>query len=56
MADKVVVLRINADDNKQLCKDLSIDALPVLHVYKNTSKTWSNVGFIEKAEVVKQLN
>jgi thioredoxin 1 len=56
MADQVVVLRINADDNKQLCKDLSIDALPVLHVYKNTAKTWSNVGFIEKAEVVKQLN
>ncbi len=56
MANKVVVLRINADDNKQLCKDLAIDALPVLHVYKNTAKTWSNVGFIEKAEVVKQLN
>jgi thioredoxin len=56
MADKVVVLRINADDNKQLCKDLKIDALPVLHVYKNAVKTWTNVGFIEKADVVKQLN
>jgi thioredoxin len=56
MADKVVVLRINADDNKQLCKDLKIDALPVLHVYKNAVKTWTNVGYIEKADVVKQLN
>lgn len=56
MANKVVVLRINADDNKQLCKDLKIDALPVLQVYKNTVKTWTNVGFIEKADVVKQLN
>ena len=26
MADKVVVIRINADDNQQLCKELKIDS------------------------------
>lgn len=55
MADKVVVIRINADDNQQLCKDLKIDALPVLQLYKNKTMTWTNTGFIDKAEVVKQL-
>jgi thioredoxin len=55
MADKVVVIRINADDNQSLCKDLKIDALPVLHLYKNKTPIWTNTGFIEKAEVVKQL-
>ena len=55
MADKVVVIRINADDNQTLCKELKIDALPVLQLYKNNSLIWTNTGFIEKAEVVKQL-
>lgn len=55
MATKVVVVRINADDNQNLCKGLNIDALPVLKLYKNKTLTWSNTGFIEKAEVVKHL-
>ena len=55
MADKVIVVRINADDNRALCKELSVDALPVLQLYKNKSMIWANTGFIEKAEVVKQL-
>jgi len=55
MADKVVVIRINADDNQALCKELKIDALPVLQLFKNKSITWTNTGFIDKAEVVKQL-
>jgi thioredoxin 1 len=55
MADKVTVIRINADDNQALCKELQIDALPVLQLYKSKTLTWSNVGFIDKAGVVKQL-
>lgn len=55
MADKVVVVRINTDDNPALCKELKIDALPVLQLYKNKQLTWNNQGFIEKADVVKQL-
>ena len=55
MADKVVVVRINADENRALCKELKIDAIPVLQIYKNKTLIWTNTGFIEKAEVVKQL-
>lgn len=55
MADKVIVIRINADDNQALCKELKIDALPVLQVFKNHKLTWSNVGFIEKKGVEKNL-
>lgn len=56
MTEKVEVIRINADDNQALCKEMNIDALPVLHVYKNKNLTWSNEGFINKAGVVEQLN
>lgn len=55
MADKVTVVRINADDNAELCKELQIDALPTLKVYKNKVLTWSNVGYIDKAGVLAQI-
>ena len=55
MADSVVVIRINADDNQALCKELKIDALPVLQVYKNKTLTWNNPGYIEKEEILKHI-
>lgn len=55
MATKVSVIRINADENQDLCKELKIDALPVLQLYNNTALIWVNTGFIEKEKVVKRL-
>jgi thioredoxin 1 len=55
MADKVVVVRINADESRELCKQMKIDAIPVLQIYKNKTLIWTNTGFIEKEAVVKQL-
>jgi thioredoxin len=55
MADKVVVIRINADDNQALCKELKIDALPVLQLYKNKALIWVNSGFVEKEIVLQRL-
>ncbi len=55
MSDKVAVIRINADNNQQLCKELNIDALPVLQLYKNKNLTWSNTGYISKEDVLKKL-
>jgi len=55
MADKVVVISINTDDNQQLCKELKIDALPVLKIYKNKTLSWTNTGYIGKEVVLKQL-
>ena len=55
MADSLVVIRINADDNQALCKELKIDALPVLQVYKNQALIWNNSGYIGKEEVLKHL-
>jgi thioredoxin len=55
MADNVLVININTDENQALCKELNIDAIPVLQIYKAKSLVWSNTGFIEKEAVVKQL-
>ena len=51
----VKVVRINADDNQQLCKSLKVDALPVLQLYKNKTLVWNNNGFVPKETVVDQL-
>lgn len=55
MKDKVEVVRINADDNQALCRDLKIDALPVLQLYRGGQLSWTNQGYISKEEVVKKL-
>jgi thioredoxin 1 len=56
MKDKVEVVRINADDHPQLCKDLDVTGLPTLQLYKNKKLTWVNSGYLDKADVVKRLN
>jgi thioredoxin len=55
MPDQVKVIRINADDNQQLCKELKIDALPVLQLYKKQVLSWSNSGYIPKDSVLMKL-
>lgn len=55
-SDKVIIMRIDADKNSQLCNDLKVTALPVLKLYKNNQLIWENLGFIEENEVRKQLN
>jgi thioredoxin 1 len=56
LTNSVTVIRINADENQSLCKELGINAIPVLQVYKDQKMTWSNTGFIEKKAVLKHLN
>jgi thioredoxin 1 len=55
MKDKVQVVRINVDQNKNLCTDLHIDKLPILQVYRNNNLIWNHFGYIEKAEIKEQL-
>ncbi|MEI6817086.1 MAG: thioredoxin domain-containing protein [Bacteroidota bacterium] len=55
MADKITVIRINADDNKSLCQDMKIDGLPTIEIYLNKAIRWSNVGFISKEELLSHL-
>jgi len=55
MKDKVVVKRIDADANKVLARELKVDALPVLLLYKGNKLVWSYKGYISKEEVLKKL-
>lgn len=55
MAGSVVIVRINADKNQSLAKSLKVDALPALFLYKNKQSTWKHTGFIEKQDLVKNI-
>lgn len=55
MQGKISLVRIDADENEELCHDLSIDALPTLMVYKKGTMMWHNVGYVGKDEIVQHL-
>jgi thioredoxin len=55
MADKVVIVRIDADANPALCAAMKIEALPVIQLYKNQKLAWNNLGFTEKATMVSEI-
>lgn len=55
MADKIVIVRINADDNKTIAKELKVEGLPTLLLYKKKAVVWSNLGFINKEDLSKQI-
>lgn len=56
MGDRVEIVRINADDHQELSKELQIEGLPFLKLYKNKTLVWSYMGYVDKAEVVKQID
>lgn len=55
MADKVVIIRLNADENPTLIKEMKILELPTLILYENKVIKWKNSGFISEEDLKKQL-
>lgn len=51
----VVVMRINADENRSIAKELNIQALPTLLLYKQKNLTWRYEGLISKQEILSQI-
>lgn len=48
MKDKVIVIRINQDDNKPLFNALKVYELPTLLIYKNKTIQWTGEGVFPK--------
>lgn len=55
MADTVTIIRLNADENKTIMKELKVDELPVFLLYKNNEIIWKHSGFISEEDLKKQL-
>lgn len=55
MAEKVVIIRLDADENKTLIKEMKIIELPTLLLYENKKLKWQNSGYISEEDLKKQL-
>lgn len=55
MGDKVEIIKIDADKNPGLCKQLNVEALPTIFVYKSNKKTFEHIGYLSKEDLLKQL-
>lgn len=55
MGDKVVIIRLDADENKTLIKEMKIDELPTLLLYENKEIKWKHSGFISEENLKQQL-
>ncbi len=55
LADKVTIIKIDADKNKTLIKELKIETLPTLLIYKKGISIWKHEGYISESDLNKQL-
>jgi len=55
MADQLVIIRLDADENPTLIKEMKILELPTLILYENKVEKWKNSGFISEEDLKKQL-
>ena len=56
LKDKLILIKINADDNKGLANAMKIENLPTILLYKNGTIVWKHEGEVEKAELLKTIN
>lgn len=55
MKNELVVVKIDADENKSLCEEMKIEGLPTLILYKNKKEVWKNLGYISEEDLKKKL-
>lgn len=55
-ANTLKVIRIDVDLEKDLCSRLGVEKYPSLVIFKNQKEKWSNSGYIEKIEIIKQIS
>jgi thioredoxin len=55
LADKVIIIRLDADKNKTLISQMKISELPTLLLYDKAAVKWKHSGFISEDDLKKQL-
>lgn len=49
------VVKIDVDLEKDLCSRLGVDRFPAIVLFKDQKEVWSNVGFIEKKQILEAI-
>ncbi len=51
--DKLVLMKIDFDENEDLVKALNVSEIPLLLIYKNGKVIWQKIGLTEQSELEK---
>lgn len=54
--DEIEIVKINADQNRELCIELGIKGLPTLVLYEEGKETWKNVGYLDKDGILEAIH
>jgi thioredoxin len=55
LGDKMVIIRLDADQNKSLLSEMKISELPTLLLYENKQLKWQHSGYISESDLKKQF-
>jgi thioredoxin len=55
LGDKMIVIRLDADQNKSLLSEMKISELPTLLLYENKQLKWQHSGYISETDLKKQF-
>jgi thioredoxin len=55
LANEVKIIRIDADENKTLCKELKVSELPTLLLYEQNAIKWQKSGFVSEEILRKSI-
>lgn len=53
--ENFVIVRLNADQNSSIMKELKIEELPTMLLYENKKVVWKSSGFVSEEDVRKQI-
>lgn len=54
--DKMALIKIDADENKELLKQKGISGIPYLELYREGKLVWHHSGYIDEDELLKEIN
>jgi thioredoxin-like negative regulator of GroEL len=52
--EKLVLVKIDADENKNLLRERRIESLPVLELYKDGKLIWKHEGEIDETTLINE--
>lgn len=55
MKDKIIIVSLDADENKTIVEQLKLEGLPTIIVYEKGKEVWRNVGYITEEDLRKHL-
>ena len=55
LGDTIVIIRLDADQNKSLLSEMKISELPTLLLYENKQLKWQHSGYISETDLKKQF-